>query len=373
MRDAIKNAKRIVVKVGSSTLCYPNGHLNLERIEHLVRQLSDLANQGKEVILVSSGATGAGLAPLGFKEKPRDLVLRQASAAVGQGVLIHMYERMFREYGRTVAQILLTKEDSTSRHSYLNLRNTLHALLQLHVIPIINENDVVAIEEYKIGDNDTLSATVAGIVEADVLIILSDIDGLYTANPATDSTATLIHEVSMITDETYEIAGGAGSSMGTGGMYTKIKAAHMATNSGIHMIIASGESDNSLRKVCKGENIGTLFVANDQGVSQKHHWVAYGKRLSGSITIDEGCTRAVLHHGASILPAGIIEVDGSFEPGDTVSIIANGKEIARGLVNYSSTDLLKIKGHNTQDIARVLEIDTTYDEVVHRNNLVIIH
>ena len=178
MRDAIKNAKRIVVKVGSSTLCYPNGHLNLERIEHLVRQLSDLANQGKEVILVSSGATGAGLAPLGFKEKPRDLVLRQASAAVGQGVLIHMYERMFREYGRTVAQILLTKEDSTSRHSYLNLRNTLHALLQLHVIPIINENDVVAIEEYKIGDNDTLSATVAGIVESDVLIILSDIDGV---------------------------------------------------------------------------------------------------------------------------------------------------------------------------------------------------
>lgn len=172
MRDAIKNAKRIVVKVGSSTLCYPNGHLNLERIEHLVRQLSDLANQGKEVILVSSGATGAGLAPLGFKEKPRDLVLRQASAAVGQGVLIHMYERMFREYGRTVAQILLTKEDSTSRHSYLNLRNTLHALLQLHVIPIINENDVVAIEEYKIGDNDTLSATVAGIVEADVLSLI---------------------------------------------------------------------------------------------------------------------------------------------------------------------------------------------------------
>ena len=206
-----------------------------------------------------------------------------------------------------------------------------------------------------------------------MLIILSDIDGLYTANPATDSTATLIHEVSVITDETYEIAGGAGSSMGTGGMYTKIMAAHMATNSGIHMIIASGESDNSLRKVCKGENIGTLFVANDQGVSQKHHWVAYGKRLSGSITIDEGCTKAVLNHGASILPAGIIEEDGSFEPGDTVSIIAKGKEIARGLVNYSSTDLLKIKGHNTQDIARVLEIDTTYDEVVHRNNLVIIH
>ena len=177
----------------------------------------------------------------------------------------------------------------------------------------------------------------------------------------------------MITDETYKIAGGAGSSMGTGGMYTKIKAAHMATNSGIHMIITSGESDNSLRRVCNGEDIGTLFIANDQGVSQKHHWVAYGKRLSGFITIDNGCASAVLDKGASILPAGIISVDGIFEPGDTVSILYDGKEIARGLVNYSSSDLVKIKGHNTQDIARVLEINTTYDEVIHRNNLVIIH
>ena len=177
------------------------------------------------MILVSSGAVGAGLAPLGFKERPRDIVLRQASAAVGQGVLLHMYERMFREYGHTVGQILLTRADSTSRHSYLNLRNTLNALLRLGVIPIINENDVVAIEEFKIGDNDTLSANVAGIIEADLLLILSDIDGLYTSNPSTNPEATLIDEVLQITDETYAIAGGAGSSIGTGGMYTKIKAA----------------------------------------------------------------------------------------------------------------------------------------------------
>lgn len=373
MRDAIQQARRIVVKVGSSTLCYPNGHLHLERIETLVRQLSDLANQGKEVILVSSGATGAGLAPLGFKEKPRDLVLRQAAASVGQGVLIHMYERLFREYGRTVGQILLTKEDSTSRHSYLNLRNTLHALLQLGVIPIINENDVVAIEEYKIGDNDTLSATVAGIVEADVLIILSDIDGLYTDNPATNPDATLISEVHAITDETYEIAGGAGSSMGTGGMYTKIKAASMATNSGIHMVITSGEEENSLRRICKGEELGTLFVANEQKVNQKQHWLAYGKRISGTIIVDEGCATAVIHKGASILPAGIIDVEGQFEPGDTISIIYKGKEIGRGLVNYSMADLSLIKGHNSADIADILGINATYDEVVHRNNLVLIH
>ena len=343
MRSAIVNAKRIVVKVGSSTLCYANGHLNLERIERLVRQLSNLANQGKEVILVSSGATGAGLAPLGFKEKPRDLVLKQAAAAVGQGILIHMYERMFREYGRTVGQILLTKEDSTGRHSYLNLRNTLHTLLQLNVIPIINENDVVAIEEFKIGDNDTLSATVAGIVDADLLIILSDIEGLYTANPATHPDATLIETVSEITDETYAIAGGAGSNMGTGGMYTKIKAAHMATNSGVPMVITSGEVEDSVRRVCKGEQIGTLFA------------------------------RAVLDKGASILPAGIVDVEGTFGPGDTISIYHNGKEIGRGLINYSVDDMKAIKGHNTNDIAQILGINTTYDEAIHRNNLVLLH
>ena len=346
MRSAIVNAKRIVVKVGSSTLCYTNGHLNLERIERLVRQLSDLANQGKEIILVSSGATGAGLAPLGFKEKPRDLVLKQAAAAVGQGILIHMYERMFREYGRTVGQILLTKEDSTGRHSYLNLRNTLHTLLQLNVIPIINENDVVAIEEFKIGDNDTLSATVAGIVDADLLIILSDIEGLYTANPATNPDATLIETVSEINDETYAIAGGAGSNMGTGGMYTKIKAAHMATNSGVPMVITSGEVEDSVRRVCKGEQIGTLF---------------------------DGCARAVLDKGASILPAGIIEVEGTFGPGDTISIYHDHKEIGRGLINYSIDDMKAIKGHNTNDIAEILGINTTYDEAVHRNNLVLLH
>lgn len=373
MREAIKNANRIVVKVGSSTLCYPSGHLHLERIETLVRQLSDLANQGKEVILVSSGATGAGLAPLGFKEKPRDLVLRQAAASVGQGVLMHMYERLFSEYGRTVGQILLTKEDSTARHRYLNLRNTLHALLQLNVIPIINENDVVAIEEYKIGDNDTLSATVAGIVEADALIILSDIDGLYTSNPSTDPNATLISEVHTITDETYAIAGGAGSNIGTGGMYTKIKAAHMVTNSGIHMIITSGEEENSLRRVCKGEVIGTLFVANEQKINQKQHWFAYGKRINGSIVVDNGCALAVLNHGASILPAGVIDIEGQFESGDTVSIVHDGKEIARGLVNYDACDLLRIKGHSTVDIAEILQINATHDEVVHRNNLMIIH
>lgn len=377
MRRSIKEAKRIVVKVGSSTLCYANGHLNLGRIEKLVRQISDLANQGKEMILVSSGAVGAGLAPLGFKERPRDIVLRQASAAVGQGILLHMYERMFREYGHTVGQVLLTRQDSTSRHSYLNLRNTLHALLRLGVIPIINENDVVAIEEFKIGDNDTLSANVSGIVEADLLIILSDIDGLYTANPQTNPDATLIGEVSEITDDIYAIAGGAGSAIGTGGMYTKIRAAHIATNSGVHMVIASGEKDDSVRRVARGETVGTHFKPLDNVPNQKKHWVAFGKQLQGSITIDAGCHTAIDKKGSSILPTGITEVTGEFSPGETVSIMFGGKEVGRGMVNYGSHDIELIKGHKTADIRGILGIesvgiDATYDEVIHRDNLVIL-
>ena len=194
-RDVLAKAKRIVVKVGTSTLTYDTGRLNLRRIESIVKQLADLANQGKEIILVSSGAVGAGLAPLGVKEKPKDLVMKQAAASVGQGVLLHMYEKLFREYGHTVGQILLTREDSMNRSRYINLRNTLYALISLGVIPIINENDVVSIDEVKIGDNDTLSAVIASTVEADLLIILSDIEGLYTANPQTNPDAELIHEV----------------------------------------------------------------------------------------------------------------------------------------------------------------------------------
>ena len=373
MREELRQAKRVIVKVGTSSLTHANGRINIDKMEVLVRQICNLANAGKEMILVSSGATAAGLPSLGFTSRPDDIPLKQAAASVGQGILLHMYEKLFAEYGHTVGQILVTREDTVKRSHYLNLRNTLTALIGLGVIPIINENDVVAIEEFKIGDNDTLSATVAGIVDADLLIILSDIEGLYTANPATHPDATLIEIVSEITDETYAIAGGAGSNMGTGGMYTKIKAAHMATNSGVPMVITSGEVEDSVRRVCKGENIGTLFEAHDAGLSGKHHWLAFGKRLKGSITIDDGCARAVLDKGASILPAGIIDVDGAFGPGDTISIYHDGKEIGRGLINYGIEDMKAIKGHNTNDIAQILGINTTYDEAIHRNNLVLLH
>ena len=371
MRAEIQQAKRIVIKVGSSTLCYDNGHLNLERIEKIVRQISDLANQGKEMILVSSGAVGAGLAPLGFKERPRDIVLRQASAAVGQGVLLHMYERMFREYGHTVGQILLTRADSTSRHSYLNLRNTLNALLRLGVIPIINENDVVAIEEFKIGDNDTLSATVATIVDADLLIILSDIEGVFTANPQNDPTAQLIEEITDITPEIEELAGGAGSKLGTGGMYTKIQAAKIAVNAGVTMVIASGALEGVVRNILSGENIGTIFPAKEQHLQVRKSWLAFGAMIKGELVVDEGCEKALITEGSSLLSVGIVEVKGTFDQGNSVRILSKqGREIARGLANYNSEEIKKICGKNTNNISKILG-SKLYDEVIHRDNMVI--
>lgn len=371
-RELLTKAKRIVVKVGTSTLTYDTGRLNLRRIEAIVKQLADLANQGKEIILVSSGAVGAGLAPLGFKEKPKDLVMKQAAASVGQGVLLHMYEKLFREYGHTVGQILLTREDSTNRSRYINLRNTLYALISLGVIPILNENDVVSIDEFKIGDNDTLSAIIASTVEADLLIILSDIEGLYTANPQTNPDAELISEVEAITPHIYEISGGAGTSRGTGGMYTKIEAANIAVNSGVHMVVASGAHNDSIEVIAAGGLRGTHFVARDTKPHMKKRWMAFGTRLKGSVSVDAGCANALLKKGSSLLPVGIIGVSGNFQEGETISILFNGEEIARGMVNFSSQDIEQIKGCNSHKITKRLQVENAHTEVIHRDNLVIL-
>lgn len=371
-RELLTKAKRIVVKVGTSTLTYDTGRLNLRRIEAIVKQLADLANQGKEIILVSSGAVGAGLAPLEFKEKPKDLVMKQAAASVGQGVLLHMYEKLFREYGHTVGQILLTREDSTNRSRYINLRNTLYALISLGVIPILNENDVVSIDEFKIGDNDTLSAIIASTVEADLLIILSDIEGLYTANPQTNPDAELISEVEAITPHIYEISGGAGTARGTGGMYTKIEAANIAVNSGVHMVVASGAHNDSIEVIAAGGLRGTHFVARDTKPHMKKRWMAFGTRLKGSVSVDAGCANALLKKGSSLLPVGIIGVSGNFQEGETISILFNGEEIARGMVNFSSQDIEQIKGCNSHEIIKRLQVENAHTEVIHRDNLVIL-
>jgi glutamate 5-kinase len=371
-RNNLIDAQRIVVKVGTSTLSYATGKMNLFRIEKLARELSDMRNQGKEIILVTSGAVGAGVERLGLKEKPKTIPEKQAAAAVGQGILMHTYEKLFAEYGQVVAQVLLTREDSVKRSRYANSRNTLLTLLQQGVIPIINENDAVAIDELKIGDNDTLSAMVASIVDADVLIILSDIDGVYTGNPQTNPDAKLISEISDITTEIEALAGGAGSAFGTGGMHTKIQAGKIAVNSGVTMVIASGGHDGIVREILCGKNVGTIFTSKENRLQIRKRWLAFGARVSGTVKIDKGCEKAILNDGSSVLAAGITAVEGEFEHGNTISLITeDGREIARGLANYSAEEVKKIMGLHTADIHGCLGYKT-YNEVIHRDNMVLL-
>ncbi|MCR5834473.1 MAG: glutamate 5-kinase [Selenomonadaceae bacterium] len=263
-REKLITARRIVIKVGTSTLAHAeSGKLNLYRIEHLVREIADLHNAGKEIIFVTSGAIATGLNKLGMKKKPEGIPEKQALAAIGQGILMHIYEKFFAEYGQTIGQILLTKENAADDHARENSHNSLRAILDMGAIPVINENDAVAVDEIKIGDNDNLSAIVANMINADVLIILSDIDGLYDGNPKVDKNAKLIDEVPIIDEETERIAGGAGTKLGTGGMLTKIQAAKSATANGVTMLIINGATIGNIRRALNGENIGTIFPCMD--------------------------------------------------------------------------------------------------------------
>ena len=264
VRESLKTARRIVIKVGTSTLAHAeSGKLNLYRIEHLIRELADLHNAGKEIIFVSSGAIAAGMNKLGIKIKPQTIPENQALAAIGQGVLMHIYEKFFAEYGQTIGQILLTKENAIDEHARENSRNSLQAILDMDAVPVINENDAVAVDEIKIGDNDNLSAIVAVMMNAEVLIILSDIDGLYDGNPKLDKSARLIDEVPEINSEIEKIAGGAGTKLGTGGMFTKIQAAKFSTANGVTMLIVNGATVGNLRRALNGENIGTIFPSKE--------------------------------------------------------------------------------------------------------------
>lgn len=369
-RERLREAKRIVVKVGTSTLTHPSGGMNLHRIEHLVRELIDEANQGKEILLVSSGAIAAGMNTLGLKERPAGIPARQALAAIGQGALLHIYEKFFHEYGRTMAQVLLTKENAARHHQYMNSRNALLALLGMNVIPVINENDAVAVDEIKIGDNDNLSAVVAALVDADALIILSDIDGVYTANPHTDASARLISEIPEITPEIERIAGGAGSAQGTGGMQTKIEAAKIAQNAGVTMVIAQGNADGVIRGILRGQEIGTLFPAREAHLKTRKSWLAFGKRLMGDLSVDDGCV-AAMRHGASLLAVGVTGVYGDFAAGETVRILGpTGQEIARGIAAYNAADVARLMGHQTTDFQELIT-DAAHEEIIHRDNLVL--
>ncbi len=347
------------------------GHLDPARMDSLARQLTSVCQGGKEVVLVTSAAVSAGMERMGLNVRPDTIPGKQAAAAVGQGILMREYERLFAAYGQIVAQILMTREDSVNRSRYANLRNTFNVLLERKIIPIVNENDAVAIEELKIGDNDTLSAQVASIVDADLLLILSDIAGVYDANPKDNPAARLIYEIPEITEEIEAAAGGVGSSHGTGGMATKITAAKIAVSAGIAMVIAPGAEEEVINRVLAGELLGTLFLSRENRLQFRKRWLAFGARIKGKITVDAGCVKA-LKNNSSLLAAGVVGVEGSFTSGATVSVCGeDGREIARGLANYSDEEVGLLKGAKTSDIAAIIG-NKSYDEVIHRDNLVLI-
>lgn len=370
--NRIKTIKRIVIKVGTSTITHSNGLLNLNQMDSLVRQIADLHNQGFEVILVSSGSIGAGIGKLGLKTRPKTIPEKQVAAAVGQGILIHMYEKLFSEYGKIVAQMLITKDDIHHRTRFLHMRNAFFSLLEQRVVPIVNENDAIAVDEIKLGDNDTLSAMVASISEADLLILLSDIEGLCEADPRLYPEAPMIHTVPEITSHIENLAGGAGSNLGTGGMITKINAAKIATASGTAMVIVNGSRPGVINEVIRGEDVGTWFQEKQHPLQARKHWIAFGTTPSGVLVIDEGASKALVQGQKSLLPSGIIEARQVFREGQIVSVVnQDGRELARGVTNYSSTDIETIKGLKTSEIVRKLGYKA-YDEVIHRNNLVVI-
>ncbi len=370
-REKLKDKKRIVIKVGTSSLTYANGKVNFRFLEKLVRELSDLHNRGIQIILVSSGAIGVGAPVLGFKEKPSYLPYKQAAAAVGQGILMNYYERYFRDYGQVTAQMLLTKGDAINSKHYLYTKGTLQSLLELGAIPIINENDAVTAEEIKIGDNDTLSAIVASIADADLLVILSDIDGLYSGIPGTDPNAKLISFVPEFSREILHLAGGAGTARGTGGMYTKLLAAEICVRSGIDMVIAKSSLPHVITRILDGDAVGTLFLGENVHPQLKKRDIIIGTAVRGKVFVDRGCMEAILNKGSSLLPVGVIRVSGQFNDGDIVSVYYDNTEIARGLTHYGSADIDCIKGHHTEELSEVLGYEAPYDTIIHRDNLLI--
>ncbi len=373
MKERILGKKKIVIKVGTSSITYDNGKLNFRFIDQLARQISDLMNRGIQVILVTSGAIGVGVPIIGFKEKPSYLPYKQAAAAVGQGFLMNVYERIFHEYGRHVGQVLLTKGDSLNPKRYMYARGMMMALLELGVLPIINENDAVAADEIKIGDNDTLSATVASIADADLLIILSDVAGLYDKNPSRYADARLIPEVDSFSRALFRTAEGPGTARGTGGMYTKLLAAEICVHSGIDMVIARSAEPQVLYRIMDGESVGTFFRAEDVHPQMKKRKMIIGADIKGTIFVDQGCSDAVLHRGSSILPVGITGADGDFQDGDIISVRCGGEEIARGITHFSRADVEKLCGVHTSEIPQALGYAAPYDTVIHRDNLLVLH
>jgi glutamate 5-kinase len=367
--------KRIVIKLGTNLITGGSGGLDISIMAGLAAQVAELHRKGHEIILVSSGAVAAGRELLGIKDKRKDIPFKQVMASVGQNRLMNVYYGLFLEHGINVAQALLTRSDLTDRAHYLNARNTLLALMDLKVVCIVNENDVVCTDELgelKFGDNDNLSAMVANLVDADLLIILSDVKGLYTADPTIDPGAKLIPVVEKIDGKIEEMAGGAGSARGTGGMATKIEAARLATSSGVPVIITTGSQPDVISLAVSGQSAGTFFTARDSKIESRQRWLISGLSSMGRLIIDKGAVTALRRQNKSLLPAGIVEVDGSFNRGDVVDICdSGGTQVGSGIANYSSADLSRIRGERSGAIADILGYEYG-DEAVHRDNLALV-
>jgi glutamate 5-kinase len=371
MPEVLKAARRIVVKVGSSLVTNEGRGVDAEAIGNWCRQLAALASQGREVVMVSSGAIAEGMKRLGWTSRPKELHELQAAAAVGQMGLVQMYATKLREQGLASAQVLLTHADLADRERYLNARSTLLTLLALKVVPVINENDTVVNDEIKFGDNDTLAALVANLVEADALVILTDQKGLYSADPRRHADARFIDEAVAGTPELEQMAGGAGSSIGRGGMITKVLAAKRAAGSGASTVIAWGREPDVLLRLATGEAIGTALVAATPKLAARKQWMADHLQLRGRVVVDDGAVQKLRHEGRSLLPIGIVDVLGEFHRGDVIAVCdASGRELARGLANYSSTEARLIARQPSSEIGRLLGY-AAEPEMIHRDNLVL--
>lgn len=367
-------AARLVVKLGSNLLAPAGAGVKLDLVKSLAGQVAALRREGREVVLVSSGAIASGMRVLGLKRRPEAVEDKQALAAVGQPELMRQYAEAFAPLGIPVAQVLLVSDDILARRRFLNARKALRALLSRGVLPVANENDTVAVDEIRVGDNDTLSAHVALLTDADALVILTDVDGLYDGNPARDRGAKRLGVVAEITPEIRKLAGrGAGSAVGVGGMQTKVQAAEMLTSAGRAVVIARGTDEDVLARIVRGEDVGTLFLPAARRMSSRKRWLAFGVRTRGAVVVDAGARAALEKRGKSLLPRGVVRVEGTFGAGDAVALKdCDGQEFGRGLAGYSAEEISRIAGRAAGEIAAILG-ESRGDEVVHRDNLVLLN
>jgi glutamate 5-kinase len=371
-KKILGKVRRIVVKVGSSILASVEKGLHYEVFSHLAKEISDLKRQGYEIVLVSSGAIAAGMEKMGYKTRPQAITLKQATAAVGQTRLMNIYETYFSRFQQMVAQVLLTHDDLSHRRRFLNARNTLLTLLELGIIPIINENDTVVVDEIKFGDNDNLSALITNLIGADLLIILTDIEGLCDSDPRVNPNARCIPLVEDTDVDMGGIVGETKSEMSVGGMISKIQAARKASRFGIPTVVARGTKEGVLHQILNGKEIGTLILSKGEALSSRKHWIAFNPKPKGDVTVDDGAKKAIVQKGKSLLSSGVVKIKGSFDRGDLVTCLGpRGKEFARGLVNYSATELEKIKGLRSDQIESILGYKYS-DEVIHRDDLVVL-